>query len=125
MRKPRRQETHCLHVLTGKRRGRTGPSSSAQTPATGIGDSTVRPIARDTEQLEVANDELEDPREWTPAKRIRLKSKPLVQSKRPRVTPTGLERMETDELRRMGPGSTANKRKSDQPEEATVKKTEA
>ena len=54
---------------------------------TGIGDSTVRPIARhirDTEQLENANDEPESPGDWTPAKRIRLKSKPLVQSKRPR-----------------------------------------
>ena len=29
--------------------------------------------------------------------------------------------MENDELRRMGTGNTANKRKSDQPEEATVK----
>ena len=29
--------------------------------------------------------------------------------------------MENDELRRMGTGSTANKRKSDQPEESTVK----
>ena len=100
------------------------PSSSAHTPMTGIGDSTVRPVARhirDTEQLENANDEPENPGEWTPAKRIRLKSKPLVQSKRPRGTPTGLEHMENDELRRMGTGSTANKRKSDQPEEATVK----
>ena len=60
-------------------------SSSAHTPSTGIGDSTVRPIARhirDTEQLENANDEGESPEEWTPAKRIRLKSKPLVQSKK-------------------------------------------
>ena len=59
-------------------------SSSAHTPMTGIGDSTVRPVARDitdTEQFENANDEPENPGEWTPAKRIRLKSKPLVQSK--------------------------------------------
>ena len=90
------------------------PSSSAHTPMTGIGDSTVRPVARDirdTEQSETANDEPENPGEWTLAKRIRLKSKPLVQSKRPRETPTDLEHMENDELRRMGTGSTANKRK--------------
>ena len=99
-------------------------SSSAHTHSTGIGDSTVRPIARhmrDTEQLENANDDPESPGDWTPAKRIRLKSKPLVHSKRPRETATNLEHMENDELRRMGTGSTANKRKSDQPEEATVK----
>ena len=100
------------------------PSSSAHTPSTGIGDSTVRPIARhirDTEQLENANHEPESPGDWTPAKRIRLKSKPLAQSKRPRGTLTDLEHMENDELRSLGTGSTANKRKSDQPEEATVK----
>ena len=44
-----------------------------------------------------------------------------MQSKRPRETPTDLEHMENDELRRMGTSSTAIKRKSDQPEEATVK----
>ena len=81
------------------------PSSSAHT-ATGIGDSTVRPIARDIRD-QPGNDELENPGTWTPAKRIRLKSKPLVQSKRPRETPTDLEHMENDELRRMGTGSTA------------------
>ena len=100
------------------------PSSSAHTPMTRIGDRTVRQVARDigeTEQFGTANDEPENPEEWTPAKRIRLKSKPPVQSKRPRETPTDLEHMENDELRRMGTGSTANKRKSDQPEEATVK----
>ena len=75
---------------------------------------TLRPIAkhiRDTEQLENAIDEPESPGDWTPAKRIRLKSKPLVQSKRPRETPTDLEHVENDELRRMGTGNTANKRK--------------
>ena len=81
---------------------------------------TVRDI-RDTEQHENANDEPENPGDWTPAKRIRLKSKLLVQSKRPGETPTDLEHMENDELQRMGTGSTANKRKGDQPEEATVK----
>ena len=128
-----------LHLLTGKRSGRTGtipqpepvtretdaemqqdnqapePSSSAHTHSTGIGDSTVRPIARhsrDTEQLENANDETESPGDWTP--------EPLVQSKRPRETPTNLEHMENDELRRMGTG----KRKSDQPDQAAVKGTE-
>ena len=72
---------------------------------TGIGDSTVRPVARDikdTEQFESANDELENPGEWTPAKRIRLKSKPLVQSKRLRETPTDLEHMENDEMGEWG-----------------------
>ena len=81
---------------------------------TGIGDSTAIPVARDirdTEQLETANDVLENSGEWTPAKRIRLKSKPLVQSKRPGETPTDLEHMENDELRRMGTGSAANKEK--------------
>ena len=43
-----------------------------------------------------------------------------MQSKWPRETLTDLEQMENDELRRTGTGSTANKRKSDQPEEATV-----
>ena len=38
-----------------------------------------------------------------------------------RETPTDLEHMESDELRRMGTGSSANKRTSDQPEETTVK----
>ena len=91
---------------------------------TGIGDSTVRPVARDTrdtEQFETANDEPQNPGEWTPAKRIRLKSKPLVQSNRPREAPTDFEHVENDELQRMGIGSTPNKRKSDQPEDATLK----
>ena len=44
-----------------------------------------------------------------------------MQSRRPRETPTDLEHVENNELWRMGAGSTANKRKSDQPEEATVK----
>ena len=95
-------------------------SSSAHTPMTRTNE-TVRPVARDirdTEQFENANDEPENPGEWTQAKRIRLKSKTLVQSKRPRETPTDLEHMENDELRRMGTGSTANKRKSDQPQKS-------
>ena len=90
------------------------PSSSAHTHSTGIGDSTVRPIVRhirDTEQLGNANDEPESPGDWTPSKRIRLKSKPLVQTKRPRETPTNLEHMENDELWRMGTGSTAKQGK--------------
>ena len=52
---------------------------------------------------------------------IRLKSRPQVQSKRPRETATDLEHMESDELQRVGTGSSANKRKSDQSEETTVK----
>ena len=44
-----------------------------------------------------------------------------MQSKKPREAPTDLEHMENDELRRMGTGSTTNKRKSDQPEESTVR----
>ena len=75
----------------------------------------------DIDQSETGNDDFENPGEWTPAKRIRLKSRTLVQSKRLRETPTDLEHMDNDELQRMGTGSTANKRKSDQPEEATVK----
>ena len=67
---------------------------------TGIGDSTGRPVAKD--KSEIANNELENPGEWTPAKRIRLKAKPLVQSKRPRETPTDLEHMENDELAENG-----------------------
>ena len=96
-------------------------SASVHTPMTGIGDSTLRPVARDirkTEQLKHANDEPENPGEWTPATRIRLKSKPLVQSKMPRETPTNLEHVGNDELRRMGTCSTANMRKSDQPEKS-------
>ena len=49
------------------------PSSSARTPMTGLGDSTVRPEARDirdTEQFETAKHEPENPGEWTPSKRI-------------------------------------------------------
>ena len=91
-------------------------SSPAHTPMTGIGDSSVRPIARDirdTKQFVTANDELENPGEWTPAKRIRLKSKPLVQSRRPRETPTDLEHMENDELQGMGTGSAAKGRRGD------------
>ena len=44
-----------------------------------------------------------------------------MHSKRARERPTDLEDMENDELQRMGISSTANKRKNDQPEEATVK----
>ena len=129
MRKPKRQETQCQPVTREtdaemqQDNQAPEPSSSAHTPSTGIGDSTVRPIARhirDTEQLQNA-DEPESPGDWTPAKRIRLQSKPLVQSNRLRGTPADLEHMENDEMRRMGTSSTANKRKSDQPEEATVK----
>ena len=79
-----------------------------------------RPVT-DTDQPETGNDEFEYLGEWTPAKRIRLKSRPLLQSKRSRETPTDLEHMESDELQRIGTGSRANKRESDQPEETTVK----
>ena len=61
-------------------------TSTVHTPMTGMRDSTGRPVAkdiRDTDQPEHGNDESENPGEWTPVKRIRLKSKPLVQSKRP------------------------------------------
>ena len=37
------------------------------------------------------------------------------------MTPKDLEHMESDELRRTGTGSTANKSKSDQSDESTVK----
>ena len=42
-------------------------------------------------------------------------------SRKGRETPADLEHMESDELRRMGTRSTADKRQSDQPEESTVK----
>ena len=54
-------------------------------------------------------------------KRIRMKSTPLVQPKRPRETPTDLGHMESDEMHRLGTGSNANKRKGDQPEGLAVK----
>ena len=71
---------------------------------------------RDTDQPETGNDEFENPG----AKRIRKKSRPLVQSKRPREAPADLEHMESDKLQRVGRSSSANKRKRDQPEETTV-----
>ena len=76
---------------------------------------------RDTDQPETGNDEFENPGDWTPVKRIRMKSRLLVQSKRPRETLTDLEHIERDELQRVGTGSSANERKSNQPEETTVK----
>ena len=79
----------------------TASSSTVHTPMTDI---------RDNDQLETDNDEFENPGEWTPAKRIRLKSRPLVQPKGPRETPTDLEHMESDELQRMVTSSSANKR---------------
>ena len=95
MRKPRRQETQCYrselarggpsHNPNARTRDTDAemqqdaqapePSSSAHTPTTGIGDSSVRQVARDirdTDQLETAHDEPENSGEWTPAKRIRL-----------------------------------------------------
>ena len=74
------------------------PSSSAHAHSTG----TVRPTARhirDTEQLENANDKPESPGDWTPAKRIRLKSKLLCSRKGWRETPTNLEHMENDDCK--------------------------
>ena len=38
---------------------------------------------RDADQPDTGNDEFENPGEWTTVKRIRMKSRPLVQSKRP------------------------------------------
>ena len=143
MRKPRRQETQCCMPELVRRSGRPGPSHNpnarhvirtpkcnrtprhrspvpqAHTPMTGIGDSTVRPVARDirdTEQFETANDEPENPGDWTPAKRVRLKSE----------TSCAGEKAERDAYRSRTHGkrpaaengqtvSSANKRKSDQP----------
>ena len=51
----------------------------------------------------------------------RMKSSPLVQSKRSREMPTILEQIENDELQGMGTGSNANKRESDQPEQQAAK----
>ena len=83
---------------------------------------TLMTDIRDTDQPEHGIDESENLGEWTPVKRIRLKSRPLVQSKRPRETLADLGHMESDELHRMETGSSANKRRSDQPEELAVKK---
>ena len=69
---------------------------------------------RDTELFETANDEPENPGEWTHRETNSLKSKPLVQSKRPRERLQISNTRKNDELRRMGTSSTANKRKSDQ-----------
>ena len=87
-------------------------SSTVHTPMTDIGD---------TDQLGTGNVEFENLGESTPAKRIRLKSRLLVQTKRPRETLTDLEHMESEELKRMETGSSANKRKNDQPEGTTAK----
>ena len=74
----------------------------AQAPASGSTVRTPMTDIRDTDQPETGNDEFENLGGWTPAKRIQLKSRPLVQSKRPRETPTDLEHMESHELQRMG-----------------------
>ena len=55
---------------------------------------------RDTNQPETANDEFENLGEWTLVEQIRIKSRPVVQSKRPRETLADLEHMESDELQR-------------------------
>ena len=83
----------------------------------------MRETSETTEQFENANDEPENPGEWTPAKRIRLESK----------TCCAVEKAERDAYRSRTHGKRraaengnrqyiANKRKSDQPEESTVKK---
>ena len=70
-------------------------TSTVHTPMTEI---------RDTDQPE--HDESGNPGEWTPVKRIRLKSKPLVQSNRPRETPADFEHMEKGlAAGKMGTGS--------------------
>ena len=51
---------------------------------------------------------------------IEIKTSCAVE-KAERETPTNLEHLENDELQIMGTGSTANRRKSDQPEGATMK----
>ena len=65
-------------------------SSTVHAPMTDI---------RDINQRETNNDEFENPGEWTPAKRIRMKSRPLIQSKRPRETPTILEYLKVTSCR--------------------------
>ena len=108
----RTHDTRYTHTETQQDTQAATSTSTVHTPMTGI---------RDTDQPEHGNDKFENPGEWTPTKRIRLKSRPQVQSKKPRETATDLEHMESDELQRVGTGSSANKRKSDQPEETTVK----
>ena len=50
-----------------------------------------------------------------------MKSRPMSQPKRPREMTSILEDMERDDQQRMGTGSVANKRQSEQPEELTAK----
>ena len=136
MRKPRRKEAQCcLFVSTEEWTNKSIPqsehvrhadntgqkiaheassSSTVHTPSTPLTDN------RDIDKQDSIDDS-ENPGEWTPAKRIRMKSKPMTQPMRPREMPTVLEDMETDELQRMGTGSVASKRQGDQPEELTAK----
>ena len=77
--------------------------------------STVRAPTtdtRDTDQLEHGNDESENSGQWTPVKPSRMKSSPLVQSKRSREMPTILEQIENDELQGMGTGATQTREKA-------------
>ena len=135
MRKRRRQETQCCvceptrgvktRAIPQSERMTHGTDTEiqkeTQTSASGSSVRTPMTDIRNTDQPETGNDEFENLGEWTPAKRIQTKSRPLVQSKRPRETPADLEHMESDEQQRMGTGSSANETKSDQPEVATVK----
>ena len=84
--------THGADTEIQQKTQATASTSTVHTPMTDI---------RDTDQLEHGNDESENPGEWTPVKRIRMKSRPLVQSKRSREMPTNPELMESDELQRM------------------------
>ena len=111
------QSEHMTHTDDTEGQQITHEASSSSTVRT---PSTPRTDNRDTDK-QGSNDDSENPGEWTPAKRIRMKSKTLTQPKRPREMPTVLENMESDELQRMGTGSIANKRRGDQPEELTAK----
>ena len=66
----------------------TSSSSTVSNPNTAVTHN------RDIDKQN-SNDDSENPGEWTPAKRIRMKSKPMTQPKRPREMPTVLENMES------------------------------
>ena len=82
------QSEHMTHTDDTEGQQITHEASSSSTVRT---PSTPRTDNRDTDK-QGSNDDSENPGEWTPAKRIRMKSKTLTQPKRPREMPTVLEK---------------------------------
>ena len=111
------QSEHVRHADDTEGQTITHEASSSSTASN---PNTTATHNRDIDKRD-GNDDSENPGEWTPAKRIRMKSRPMSQPKRPREMTTILEDMERDDLQRMGTGSVASKRQGEQPEELTAK----